>query len=71
MDDPVDDIADNGRMRVRLALLTLLLAAPLHAATEGGAIPLPLPLFPGNNWWNIDISNAQVDYMSTLRRFSE
>lgn len=31
------------------------------AATEGGAIPVPLPLFPANNWWNTDVSNAPLD----------
>lgn len=24
-------------------------------------MPVPLPLFPQNNWWNIDVSNAPVD----------
>jgi len=28
---------------------------------QGGAIPVPLPLFPQNNWWNIDVTNAPVD----------
>ena len=27
----------------------------------GGALPGPLPLLPGNNWWNLDISAAPVD----------
>src|ERR1700730_345228 len=31
------------------------------AATQGGPIPVPLPLFPANNWWNQDISAAPVD----------
>jgi len=39
----------------------MLLSMPLSAATEGGAIPVPLPLFPANNWWNTDISNAPLD----------
>jgi hypothetical protein len=46
------------------ALLALAAAsAPLPAAaqTVGGALPQPLPLFPRDNWWNIDISNAPVD----------
>ena len=34
---------------------------PSFAATEGGAIPVPLPLFPANNWWNTDVSNAPLD----------
>src|SRR4051812_31979457 len=27
----------------------------------GGALPAPLPLFPSDNWWNLDISAAPVD----------
>lgn len=34
-------------------------------ATIGGALPGPLPLFPSDNWWNIDISNAPVDSHSS------
>ena len=34
----------------------------LVAATiQGGALPPPLPLFPRDNWWNLDISTAPVD----------
>jgi hypothetical protein len=39
----------------------LALSLPLSAATQGGAIPVPLPLFPANNWWNTDVSNAPLD----------
>ncbi len=28
---------------------------------QGGALPTPLPLFPADNWWNLDISSAPVD----------
>jgi len=31
----------------------------------GGALPGPLPLLPGNNWWNLDVSAAPVDPSST------
>jgi hypothetical protein len=31
------------------------------AATLGGTLPGPLPLFPASNWWNLDISAAPVD----------
>src|SRR5216683_3567170 len=34
------------------------------AATQGGPIPVPLPLFPANNWWNTDISAALLDVNS-------
>ena len=40
-----------------LALMGILSAA----STPGGALPGPLPLFPGDNWWNLDISSAPVD----------
>ncbi len=44
-------------------LVTLLLASavPLYPATVGGTPPVPLPLFPPNNWWNTDVSAAPVD----------
>ncbi len=31
------------------------------ASTLGGAIPGPLPIFPPDNWWNLDVSTAPVD----------
>ena len=34
-------------------------------AQLGGALPQPLPLFPANNWWNLDISNWPVDQNSS------
>ncbi len=30
-------------------------------SARGGALPQPLPLFPADNWWNLDISNWPVD----------
>jgi hypothetical protein len=49
----------------RLILAFVLVLLPLSlfadAPVQGGALPVPLPLFPGNNWWNIDVSNAPVD----------
>src|SRR5438034_10902453 len=33
-------------------------------ATQGGPIPVPLPLFPANNWWNTDVSVAPLDVNS-------
>ena len=30
-------------------------------STRGGALPQPLPLFPADNWWNLDIRNWPVD----------
>lgn len=49
-------------MRRFVAVVSLLLLClPASAATQGGAIPVPLPLFPQNNWWNLDVSNAPLD----------
>src|SRR5262245_48706377 len=43
-------------------LLLAALAALVRAASvQGGALPGPLPLFPSDNWWNLDISNAPLD----------
>lgn len=45
-----------------VSLMTLACTGILTAAsTLGGALPGPLPLFPGDNWWNLDISSAPVD----------
>jgi hypothetical protein len=42
--------------------VALALALPLAAQVErGGALPGPLPLFPPDNWWNVDVSAAPVD----------
>jgi len=43
------------------ALGSLAVAA---ASTLGGTIPGPLPIFPRDNWWNLDISTAPVDPLS-------
>lgn len=43
-------------------VIAFALAAILSAAsTLGGPLPGPLPLFPSDNWWNLDISSAPVD----------
>src|SRR5258706_12326962 len=47
--------------RLLLVISLLFVSIPLPAATQGGAIPVPLPLFPANNWWNTDVSNAPLD----------
>jgi hypothetical protein len=50
----------------RIAALVLV-SVPLSifAATQGEPLPPPRPLFPMNNWWNVDISSAPVDLNST------
>lgn len=54
------------RRVVALVTLLVLMFAPLvrvlaMEATRGGALPQPLPLFPADNWWNLDISSWPVD----------
>jgi hypothetical protein len=41
--------------------LGLLLCAVTLAAQPGGPLPGPFPLFPADNWWNVDVSQAPVD----------
>ena len=52
-----------------VTLLSFLFAPVLPAwaldATRGGALPQPLPLFPADNWWNLDISSWPVDQNSS------
>jgi len=56
-------------LRSIIALVALLISLLPHAeamnATEGGALPQPLPLFPADNWWNQDISTWPVDSASS------
>src|SRR5580765_1644646 len=52
-----------------LFAIALALAAPLASAqqcpanipAQGAPIPAPLPMFPADNWWNVDIRSAPVD----------
>src|SRR5512144_1745188 len=48
-------------LRLVAALAALLAAVPAAAQTVGGALPGPLPLFPPDNWWNVDVSAAPLD----------
>lgn len=48
-------------MRLLAAAVVFVIAIPLAAASQGGRLPVPLPLFPQNNWWNLDVSEAPVD----------
>lgn len=43
------------------AALLILVCVNALGATQGGPIPVRLPLFPMNNWWNVDISSAPLD----------
>ena len=51
------------RRLLAAAVLVALTAAPVAAgqAVQGGALPAPLPLFPPDNWWNVDVSAAPLD----------
>ncbi len=44
-----------------IALVTLAGSAFGQGAQLAGPLPAPLPLFPADNWWNADISQAPVD----------
>ncbi len=51
---------------VLLALVTLAARRSDSAATDvgpvaNGALPGPFPLFPPDNWWNLDMTSAPVD----------
>ena len=50
-----------------IALLTLfsflssgVVPAWAMNSTRGGPLPQPMPLFPPDNWWNLDVSNWPV-----------
>jgi hypothetical protein len=45
------------------AALVFILAPPVaaQAPQPPAPLPAPLPLFPPDNWWNVDISGAPVD----------
>jgi hypothetical protein len=47
--------------RAFVVVLMLFVCSAALAATRGGPIPLRLPLFPQNNWWNLDVSSAPLD----------
>jgi hypothetical protein len=49
-----------------IVLLALAAGAGLAwaAAVRGGPLGVPLPVFPPDNWWNADISQAPVDPQS-------
>jgi hypothetical protein len=42
-------------------LTTSIVPAWAMNSARGGGLPQPLPLFPPDNWWNLDISNWPVD----------
>jgi hypothetical protein len=54
---------------MRLGILGVLMVLSAVAAgaqvTQGGSLPSPLPLFPSDNWWNVDVSTAPLDAKSS------
>jgi hypothetical protein len=44
-----------------LSLLALPPAVRAQGVVLDGTMPQPLPLFPADNWWNVDISQAPLD----------
>ena len=56
----------NSRFLLLAAAIALLAplriqAQPASYPAEGQGLPTPLPLFPADNWWNVDISAAPLD----------
>jgi len=56
----------------RICLLSMIMLAvvvapafgagcPATVPAAGAGLPAPLPLFPSDNWWNLDVSSAPVD----------
>ena len=55
-------------LHVALAIASVVIATPAlgqqcppTTPVQGAVPPSPLPLFPADNWWNLDISPAPVD----------
>jgi len=44
-----------------VAALALQAMTAVAQPAVDGPLPTPLPLFPSNNWWNLDITNAPID----------
>jgi hypothetical protein len=59
-------IRSRSAVAVLILAAALALPAPSFAQVQrNGTLPTPLPLFPPDNWWNVDISAAPVDTNST------
>jgi len=58
------DPVPHSKSRLAAAVASIAAGAgivAIAASTLGGALPGPLPLFPPDNWWNLDITTAPVD----------
>jgi hypothetical protein len=49
------------RLLGTLGIVPFGVAVVAAVSTLGGPLPDPLPLFPADNWWNVDISTAALD----------
>jgi hypothetical protein len=59
------DPLPRGPLLLALVALAVIGAHVAYAAAvRGGPLGVPLPLFPPDNWWNADISQAPVDPQS-------
>ena len=50
-----------GPLAAGLLVVPMCVSVLIAATTLGGPLPMPLPLFPADNWWNADISAVTVD----------
>jgi len=48
-------------LRVAGLVLVLLVACATTASAQAPPLRGPFPLFPADNWWNLDISSAPID----------
>jgi hypothetical protein len=48
-----------------VSILTLGGAVVAAPSVLGGPLPGPLPIFPADNWWNLDVSTAPIDPASS------
>lgn len=59
MDHPLP--VRSGIAALALTLAVVLPTAGFAQAQRNGPLPTPLPLFPPDNWWNVDVSSAPLD----------
>src|SRR5260370_13816657 len=46
---------------VTLVIIIFTIGMELRAQVRGGDLPGPLPIFPPDHWWNVDVSSAPLD----------
>jgi hypothetical protein len=50
---------------VTLVIIIFTIGMELRAQVRGGDLPGPLPLFPPDHWWNVEVTSAPVDANSS------